>query len=889
MLRPDPDALLARVQHLEPSDKVRGRFKLFIGMAPGVGKTYAMLSEARERLERGEDVLAGVVVTHGRADTQRMTEGFETLPPRIFNVGETKFEEFDLDAAIQRRPSLILVDELAHTNAPGSLHPKRWRDVFEILDAGINVFSCLNIQHLESLRDVVAQITGVIVRETVPDHVLERADEIELIDLSPAELRQRLSEGKVYVPTSAKNALDNFFKEGNLLALRELALRRVAERVDASLIEYRRQNSVETVLPAGERVLVCVSSSPLSERLVRAGRNLASALKAPWWVVSVGDGGGDARIAEHFRLAQSLGATTLLLPGHEVSDAVLGWARTHNISKILVGKPQKARWREKLFGSFVDEIVRGSGEIDVHVVTGTRGEKPVPHLPRGEIAVEKARWLPRTKPKYYARALFVVVFCSALAWILSPHMVPANLTLVYLAGTLFCAWKLGRGPGVLSAILGVAAFDFGFVPPYGSFAVSDIQYLFTFALFLVLALAVSALTARLQDVAAASIAREAQTRSLYDLARELAATRGRDALVDVALKHLATGVDGEVALFVPRADLLIPRIPSGKSASFASEAKEVAVARWAFDRGQSAGKTTDALPSARGLYLPLKGAQNVVGVLAIEPRSPVLDAGAKAQLEAIASQIALALERAQLADEAQTRGLQAESERLKAQLLASVSHDLRTPLASIMGAAGTLANTQLDEATRNELARGIEDESQRLHRLVSNLLDMTRLQNGAVELKPSPQGVEDLVGVALSSLKTRAHNRLETHLAPDLPEVRADSALISQALINLVDNALKYSPEGSPVEIHAFRDGRDVRLEVRDRGRGFAAGTLDKIFDPFFRASNDQNGVPVDGRIEGTGLGLAIGRAIIEAHGGGVWARNRDGGGAIVGFSLPVA
>lgn len=888
MIRPDPDVLLARVQREEAPAKSRGHFKLFIGMAPGVGKTYAMLSEAREHLERGEDVVAGVVVTHGRADTGRLAEGFETLPPRVVAIGQSRVEEFDLDAALRRRPALLLVDELAHTNASGSLHPKRWRDVFEILDAGISVFSCLNIQHLESLRDVVAQITGVVVRETVPDHVLERADEIELIDLTPAELRQRLSEGKVYVPTSAQNALDNFFKEGNLLALRELALRRVAERVDASLLEYRRLNAVETVLPAGERVMVCVSSGPLSSRLIRAGRNLASALKAPWWVVSVGGGGGDARMAEHFRLAQSLGATTLLLSGHDVPDAILGWARAHNISKILVGKPQKARWREKLFGSVVDELVRASGEIDVHVVSGTSEKKPLAS-PSQNQELPLARALFQTKPKYYAIAVLVLVICSSISWALAPHMAPANLTLVYLAGTLFCAWKLGRGPGVLSAILGVATFDFEFVPPFYSFAVSDIQYLFTFGLFLVLALSVSALTARLQDVAAASIEREAQTRSLYDLARELAATRGADNLVDVALKYLSIGVDGEVALFVPRADLLIPRIPHGKSASFASDAKEVAVARWAFDRSQSAGKTTDALPSARGLYLPLKGAQNTVGVLAIEPRAPVLDASVKAQWEAIASQIALALERAQLADQAQTRGMQIESERLKAQLLASVSHDLRTPLASIMGAAGLLASTNLDDETRGELARGIEDESQRLHRLVSNLLDMTRLQNGAVELKPSLQSVEDLVGVALSSLKNRLANRVGTHLSPDLPDVRADSALISQALINLVDNALKYSPNDTPIEIAAWRDGASVRLEVRDRGRGFAGEAQDKVFDPFFRASDGEKDVPVDGRVEGTGLGLAIARAIIQAHGGTIWAHNRNGGGALVGFSLPAA
>ena len=866
MTRPNPDALLRRVQAEEPPAP-RGHLKVFFGMAPGVGKTYAMLSEARERFKVGVDVVAGIIETHGRQETQAMLDGLPFLPYREEVQNGTIIREFDLDAALERHPQLLLVDELAHTNAPGSRHAKRWQDVEELLSAGVNVFTTVNVQHLESLNDVVAQITGVLVRETIPDRLLERADEIELVDLSPQELQARLKEGKVYVPHSAERALSNFFREGNLTALRELALRRTAERVDAQMQCYRRDHEVPGTWPATERILVCVGPHPLGARLVRASRRMATSLRAEWIVAWVETPAALSEVAAErvqstLHLAESLGAQTVQLSGSDVASELLAFARERNVSKIVVGKPAKARWRERLFGSVVDDIVRGSGDIDIHVITGDE-------TPRSDKQANRRNWQEKSKhssPYAYAGALLVVAFCTVIAWMTHGYFSPANLTMIYLAGVVLTATTLGRGPSVVTALCGVAAFDYFFVPPFYAFTVSDAEYLLTFIALLGTGLLVSTLAARTRDAATAARTREKRTAALYALARDLAATRGAETIVEVALRHIEELSNAPVVIWRPEGENL-HATTSGDASHLARDVKEASVARWVFDHSSIAGAGTDTLPAVRAIYLPLRGAHAIEGVLGVQLRGEVeahtrLSPLAPARLhdlETLASQVALALERARLADEAQGARLQVESERLRNSLLSAVSHDLRTPLASIVGASSSLldSDVSLGESTRRDLLKSIGNESSRLHRLVSNLLEMTRLQSGAVHVKKEWQPLEEVVGAAMAHFEPQFIGRkVTTNLPPDLPLVPIDATLMEQVFINLIENALKYSPPTGSLHIAGLKGEAAVLVEVSDRGIGVPIGAEDEIFNPFFRASL-AGGEHADKNTGGAGLGLA--------------------------------
>lgn len=895
MNRPNPDALLRRIQ-AEDQATCQGRLKVFFGMAPGVGKTYAMLSEAHERKTTGVDVVAGIIETHGRAETQSMLDGLDVLPCRKIPHANVTVREFDLDAALQRRPQLILVDELAHTNAPGSRHAKRWQDVEELLCAGIDVYTTVNVQHLESLNDVVAQITGVQVRETLPDRVLERADEIELIDLSPLELQTRLKEGKVYVPHSAQHALTNFFREGNLSALRELALRRTAERVDAQMQSYRRDHEVPGTWPASERLLVCIGPHPLGTRLVRAARRMATGLRAEWIVVHVETGtplpeDAAGQLQNTLRLAESLGAETVQLSGHNIAEVILSFARERNVSKIVVGKPAKARWRERLFGSVVDDIVRGSGSIDVYVITGDKNS----HQPARPFSIPTSRDL---KWPRYLGAIGVIALCSLVAWAMHGHFAPANLTMIYLIGVVLSAFFLGRGPSVAAALCAVLALDFLFVPPFYSLVVSDAEYLITFVVLLGTGLLIANLTTRVQYAAQAAREREKRTLALYALTRDLAATRGQDNIVQIALRHIEEFIDAPAAIWQPSNEKLVPTTRHS-NASFAHEAKENGVARWSFDHAQTAGAGTDTLPAARAIYLPLKAARQTEGVLGIllkeqdedDTHRLPLSPTQRHDLETLATQVAIALERTRLADAAQNAQIQIETERLRSSLLSAVSHDLRTPLASIVGAADTLQKegTHLSEPTRGDLLDSISHEANRLHRLVSNLLEMTRLQSGEVHVKKELQPLEEVVGAVLARFEPELGTRkVTTNLPPDLPLVPIDATLMEQVFINLVENALKYSPPAGSLHIAALRGESALLVEVSDRGIGVPIGQENEIFNPFFRAAHAEGGHADKGKSSGgAGLGLAICRAIIEAHGGRIWAENRPRGGAVFRFTLP--
>jgi two-component system sensor histidine kinase KdpD len=875
--RPDPEALLARVRS-EEARKVSGRLMLFFGAAAGVGKTYAMLEAAHALQEGGIDVVVGLVETHGRAETAALLEGLEILPARAVAYRGATLQEFDLDAALARRPAIILVDELAHTNARGSRHAKRWQDVLELLDAGITVYTTLNVQHVESLNDIVAKITGVIVRETVPDSVLERADQIELVDLPPDELLQRLQEGKVYLPEQAQAAIQNFFRKGNLIALRELALRRTAERVDAEMQAYMRDHAVARTWPVSERILVCVSPSPLSAHLVRAGRRLATRMGAPWIVAYVETPASvrlpqeaRGRVVQTLRLAEQLGAETVTLSGPTMSEEILAYARQRNVSKILIGKPGRSLWKRILLGSIVDALVRGSGDIDIDVVSSDREAEAV--------------IVPRIRPRppawgEYALALGTVGASTAIALLMFPHVGLSNLIMVYLLGVVAVATHAGRGPTALASVLSVAVFDFFFVPPYLSFAVSDTEHLITFTVMLTVALVISGLTVRIRAQADRAREREHRIATLYAMSRELATTREVDGLLDVALRHIAEVFPGQLATLMPDGEgRIAPR--RTHPAELTMDESERAVAHWVYEHGQLAGLGTATLPGARALYLPLVGSRGPVGVLGMTPTDPhaVESPEQLHQLETFANQLALAIERAQASEDARRAEVRAEAERLRNSLLSSVSHDLRTPLASITGAASSLleAGDELGDATRKELLSSMHQEAERLDRLVNNLLEMTRLEAGGAVIHKEWQPLEGVLGAALKRLDGRLRDReVRIDLPADLPLVPFDALLVEQVLVNVLENAARYTPPGSPIDVSAVSADGAVRIDIADRGPGLPPGEEGRVFDKFYRGSG--------ARGRGVGLGLAI----TEVHGGKIWAEPREGGGTVFRFTLPI-
>jgi two-component system sensor histidine kinase KdpD len=880
--RPDPEALLARVRE-EERKAARGRLKVFFGAAPGVGKTYAMLEAARARGHEGVEVVVGVVETHGRPETAALLVGLPVLPRRTVEYRGITLQEFDLEAALARRPGLILVDELAHTNAPGSRHAKRWQDVEELLAAGISVYSTLNVQHLESLKDVVAQITGITVRETLPDSVFDQADEIELADLSADDLLTRLRQGKVYVPEQAAAAVERFFRKGNLIALRELTLRRAAERVDAQMRGYMQESGIRATWPAGERLLVCIGPNPEGARLVRAGKRMATGLKCEWRVAYVERPGQAVSPADrealvaNLQLAESLGAVTVTLSGHNAAVEILAYARDHNVTKIVIGKPTHPRWRDKIFGSLLDQLVRGSGDVDVYAITGEVESRPR----------RRAGALERRSPlAEYGWAALIIAGFSVLAALIFRFLSVTDVAMVYLLGVGLVASRYGRGPSVVAALLSIAVFDFFFVPPYFTFAVSDVRYLLTFAVMLFIALVISALTFRVRAQAETARERERHTAALYAMSRELAATRGRAGIALAASRQLEGSFAAQVQILLPdEAGRL--EIPVGVPPAYPMDEKERSVAQWVFERGQAAGNGTDTLPAAQALYVPLIGSAGTIGVAGLRAADGkrLQDPGLRRRLEALSGQAALALERVMLAERAEKEQVEAEAERLRTALLSSLSHDMRTPLGAITGAASSLLEDRgaLSEPARRDLLKAILEESQRMNRLIGNLLDMIRVETGALEVQKDWQPLEEVVGVALIRLEERLREHpVQVKLPPDLPLVLLDGLLIEQVFVNLLENAVKYTPPGTPVEISASAGDDAIVVDVADRGPGLPAGEERRVFEKFYR-------LPGAAPAGGVGLGLTICRGIITAHGGRIWAENRPGGGAVFHFTLPLA
>jgi two-component system sensor histidine kinase KdpD len=885
--RPNPDDLLRRVQAGERKQK-RGRLTIFFGAAPGVGKTFAMLQEAgwQRDVEGRRDIVVGVVETHGRFETTTLLATFERLPKRTVSYRGTSLEEFDLDAALARKPSLLLLDELSHTNAEGSRHPKRWQDVEELLDAGIEVYTTLNVQHVESLNDVVAQITGIVVRETVPDSVLDMADELKLVDLPPDALLERLREGKVYVRAQAEQAMESFFRKGNLIALRELALRRTAERVDAEMQAYRRAHGIEKTWATSDRLLVCISPSPYSENLLRAGRRMASSLRAPWYAVNVETPAtlrllpaDRARISQNLRLAEQLGAETITLTGERAANEILRFAREQNVTKIVVGKPRVRRFVDRLGTSFVDELILGSGDLDIYVTAGepekveaAQARKPRP----GDQGI-----------KGYGVAAVTVAMATVVAYGIFGRHDLADIVMTYLLGIVFVATRFGFRASIAGAILSVLSFNFFFIPPYLTFTVSDFRHVVTFAVMLLVAVVIAGLTQRVKDQVAVAQRSERRTAVLYAMSRELSRTQGLEALLRVAARHIEEVFESQVAVFIPGRAGELEKVYASFNLEIPLD-KEGGIVRWVSANRREAGLGTSTLAGDRGFYAPLVASgteRDLVGVLALVPKAPTRfdDPEQRRLADAFATQMAMAIERGRLAEETQRARLEVETEQLRSTLLSSVSHDLRTPLAVMTGAASTLVDddTTLPPATRKELAQTLLEETERLERLVRNLLDMTRLESGAVRVNKEWQSVEEVVGAALNRTEGRFATRQVTANVPGDLLAPFDGVLIEQVLVNLLENATKYTPVVTPIEVHAAAMTGEVVVEVNDRGPGIPAGEESRIFEKFHRGPSERTAV-------GVGLGLTICRAIVLSHGGRIWVESRAGGGASFKFTLPL-
>lgn len=876
-LRPDPEALLHQVK-AEESRRSRGRLSIFLGYAAGVGKTYAMLESAHQREEDGVDVVIGYVETHKRPETDTLREGLEEIPPDQIEYHGVTLPEMDLDAILARKPELVIVDELAHTNAPGSRHNKRYQDVEEILAQGISVLTTLNIQHVESLKDVVAQITGVQVQETLPDRILDEADEIKLVDLPPEELQQRLREGKVYVAGQAERALEKFFRLGNLNALREIALRRTAERVGEQMRTYMETHAIPGPWHAEERVLVCLGPTPSSDYLVRAARRLADELHGDLLAIYVETGAhnrlseaGRELVRAGLRLSEELGATITVLPGNSVAESILTFAARHNITKIVVGKTMRPMWLDRLRGSLVDYLIRHSGNVDIYVVSGKQDEE----LPKGPRTRTPIRWLD------YVWAFSLLGLVTLLGIPLRAQVEPTNLVMLYLLVIVFVALRWGRGPSLLASILGVLFFDFFLILPYHTFAVADLQYLFTFAVFLLVGLLTSGLAARARDQAEVAQRRTILTTELYNFTRDLAAAADLDTILTQIAKHIKQSLDGDVAIFLPKGSHLELHMASS---SFQPGPEEQAVAHWVFDHNQPAGQGTDTLAGARGRYVPLRTTHATVGVLGMLPAQDQEENEAEHSrlLDAFCTQAAVTIERLQLEGQARRVEVMAETEKLQTALLNSISHDLRTPLVSITGALTAFQeNEQMKGPARKELLQTASGEANRLNRLVGNLLDMTRLEGGAV--KPLRQSVDirEIIEVALQEYRERlAQRKVDVNVPTDLPFIAVDPVLVGRAVGNVLENSIKYSPPGSPIGLSAFAKDKFVDLEIADHGPGIPSSDLHLVFDKFHRVNRpDQLG--------GTGLGLSISKGLVEANGGEIHLVNRPDGGLRVTISLP--
>ena len=878
--RPDPDALLAAVQREESrQQRGRGKLKIFFGATAGVGKTYAMLEAAHQVKEKGADVVVGYVETHKRAETEAMLTDLEVMPRKQIEYRGTTLEEMDLDAILVRKPELVLVDELAHTNVPGVRHSKRYQDVLELLDAGINVWTTVNVQHVESRADTVRQITGITIHETVPDSLLELAEEIELIDLSPEELRKRLFEGKVYTSERVETASKNFFRSGNLTALREMALRLTAERVDHQLQDYMQIKHIAGPWKSADRLMVAVSPSPLSERLIRWTRRMDYNLEAEWLAIYVESprllsDEDKVRLAHNLELARQLGGEVISTTGSNVIESLMRVARQRNVTQIVIGKPAHTPLQDLLRGgSYVNRLVRASGDVDVYVVTGDANESS-----------QQVR-LPRPQPHSvwheYMVGTLIIAVVTAINLVTLPFIGYQAVGMTDLLAVLLIAAYIGRGPALVAAALSAVTWDILFIPPRFTPIINHLEDVIVLVMYFFIAIFTGNLTAKIRAQQQQARSYAERTLAVYTLARETATAVNMDDVLKTAIDQIGRVFDAEVAIFLRTNTNHLETQPHPLSTLKINE-KEFIVATWVFDNSKPAGRYTETLAAAEAKYLPLLTPGGTVGVLAVRTRkSERLSIDEEALLDTFTRQVALVIEREMLDEAAEQAAMLRESERLHNTLLNSISHELRTPIATIVGAASSLLNQNVNVEAEHALLSDIQAAADRLNRLVANLLDMTRLESGRLKLKLEWCDIGDLINVALSSTAKRmVDHRVTLNLASNLPLIQMDFVLMEQALVNLLDNIVSHTPSGTPVDISTQTDDGTIEIIVADHGTGLPPDDLERVFDKFYRVPRSKSG--------GTGLGLSISRGLVNAHGGTIEAANLPEGGAQFTIRLPI-
>lgn len=889
--RSDPEELLRTAQQEE---NARGKLTVFLGATAGVGKTFAMLKTAHEKKAAGLDVVIGWVETHGRADTQRAAEGLERVVPASVVYRGKAFTELDVEAVLRRSPQIVVVDELAHTNVKGTRHRRRYQDIEELLDAGINVYTAVNIQHIESLNDIVAKITGVVVHETVPDAFVEDADVVQLVDIAPEALLQRLCEGKIYLPEAAQQALKKFFRLGNISALRELALRFTAQRVDSEMESYMRAHQIEGPWPAGSRVMVGVSGSPFSARLIRAAARLAQGLRSELLAVHVeaaksdfpiGDAERD-RIASNLRLAEALGARTLVVVGERFVEEFLSLARKKNVSAIVIGKTKHRKLRNFFRGSAVDEIVRRSGSVHVYLIQGDEDASTL--RPKGGEQADASR--ARDVWPFALSTTFVALTTAAI-YLFRSSLDSRDIALLYTLPVFSSAFFGGRWPSYLSAVLSILAFNYFFVDPVFTFNVADIRNVWSFGIFLVLSFFIGKRTEALREETKRAWRQEKSTRAVYEFSRDIAAVTDLRSIAASLARHAGGTIGRSVVVVLPGESGATEQTlqfdpaagPSARLVETPLAAAERAAFDWVLRRGQPAGCSTDTLPNAPYFFVPIGAQGKVFAVFGVLLGKTHLTASQRRLIDAWARLAGVAMEKVHLSAQARQAKLLLEADKLRTALFNSVSHELRTPLSAIVGSVSTLLDAEAlySSEDRRELLHNIQESSRRMERLIGNLLDTARLESGMMRIKSDWCDVEDVIGIALRRMEDLGERmRLQVEITTDLPFIKADSGLLEQVLVNLLDNAAKYSPGKADVTISADRVEGGVEIAVADRGEGIAEEEREKIFDKFFRSARTC-------KVGGTGLGLAICKGIVEAHGGTISANRREGGGTVMRLRLP--
>ncbi|MBB6214179.1 two-component system sensor histidine kinase KdpD [Anaerosolibacter carboniphilus] len=895
--RPDPEQLLAKIKS-ENDLKSKGMLKIFFGYAAGVGKTYAMLDAAHVIKKSGIDVVVGYIEPHTRPETLALLDGLEVLETKDIFYRGIYIKEFDLEAALKRRPEAMLVDELAHTNAPGSKYKKRWQDIYELLDAGIDVYTTVNVQHIESLNDIVASITNVFVKETIPDKVFDEAGQVEIIDIEPEDLLKRFEAGKVYRKDQAKRAQNNFFQKENLVALREIALRRTADRVNKEVEIARLSKKNVKILPTKELLLGCISPSPASAKVVRTAARMADSLQAKWiaaYVQTSEDKYMDKKIQEQLQknmaLAEQLGAEVVKLHGDDIVEQLVNYGNLRNVTKIVIGRNQKPK--NALFNIFKKDIVNRLLDltlyIDVHVIPGT----PQDYQNRKRTTNKNADLLLKfTFSKIdFLKIIGVLCLATALAYAFyAVGFAEANIIMAYIVGVLVMTLiTKGYLMGMIGSVLSVLAFNYFFTEPIFTFSAYDAGYLVTFPIMLSVALFTSTLTSRIQHQMVTSLKREEYTQMLYDITRSFLNVSSRKSIVVKGIEYLTSILKRDIIVYLSDEDdnLMEPILNTqGKRTQDLLDKNEEAVVNWVFKNGKNAGVGTDTLPGSVAYYVPIKTHQNIMGVIGVKCCDEMLDIDQRHFLESVTAQMAIALERERLTEQQEETKIEIEREKLRSNLLRAISHDLRSPLAGIAGATTTIIENKetLDQETMNELLNGIYEDSEWLTRLVENLLSMTRIDEGKLQLRKTPEMVEEIISEAIQHVKKRAKEHvIKVKIPEDIFIVPMDGKLIEQVLINLIDNAIKYTPKGTTIEIKAFTAEESAYMEVSDNGEGLPQDSIKHIFDRFYTLENGSK----DSR-RGIGLGLAICKSIVEAHGGEIEAQNKKEGGALFRFSLPL-